>query len=460
MNRYRLLLPALVFLGLVSIFFPAVTHSQTVYRGTVPRITSGFGADGTFAVDTLRFPATGWDSTGMTRNVEVYYPRGTTSPRPTMLFAHGFGGNDPSYYGEIFRNLASRGYVAVFVPYPISLNFPGLYRTLDSGFAEAVRRFPKVIDSTRIGFAGHSFGAGAIPSIAYKAFTSRRWGANGKFLFPMAPWYSLETTQEQLRSFPRDTKLIMETYADDATNDHRMAMDIFININIPTSEKDFITVFADTVQGYAYTAGHSLCTVNTPTGGVFDAYDYYAVFRPLDALMQYTFDPTNAAAKNVALGNGSAEQVFMGNVGGRAVKPLVVTDRPTPLATSPRASFQCDNAVNTRIAYCSLQAPVAVREAVREETSYSAPFSAQLFPQPASDRATLFLRLQTPQTLTVSIFDILGNERLRILSDAPLSAGNHDIDIPLATLPSGAYICRLVANGAYAATALPLLVHP
>jgi hypothetical protein len=172
--------------------------------------------------------------------------------------------------------------------------------------------------------------------------------------------------------------------------------------------------------------------------------------------MQYTFDPTNATAKNVALGNGSAEQVFMGNVGARAVKPLVVTDRPTPLATAPRASFQCDNAVNTRIAYCSLQAPVAVRE----ETNHSTPFSAQLFPQPASDRATLSLRLQTPQTLTVSVFDILGNERLRILSDAPLSAGNHDIDIPLATLPSGAYICRLVVNGAYAATALPLLVHP
>lgn len=460
MNRYRLLLTALVFLGLVTMFFPAVTHSQTVYRGAVPRITRGFGADGTFSVDTLRFPATGWDSNGITRNVEVYYPRGTTSPRPTMLFAHGFGGNDPNYYGEIFRNLASRGYVAVFVPYPISLNFPALYRTLDSGFAEAVRRFPNVIDSTRIGFAGHSFGAGALPSIAFKAFTSRGWGARGKFLFSMAPWYSLETTQEQLRTFPRDTKLIMQIYADDATNDHRMAMDVFININIPTSEKDFVTVFADTVQGYAYTAGHSLCVINTPTGGTFDAYDYYAVFRPLDALMQYTFDPTNAAAKNIAIGNGSAEQVFMGNAGGRAVKPLVVTDRPTPLATAPRASFQCDNALNTRSAYCSLQAPVAVREAVREETSQYVPFWAQLFPQPASDHATLSLRLQTPQILTVSVFDILGNERLRILSDATLSAGNHHIEIPLATLPSGAYICRLVANGAYTATALPLLVHP
>ncbi|MBD1206898.1 MAG: T9SS type A sorting domain-containing protein [Ignavibacteria bacterium] len=449
MNRSRLLFSTIILLGLFVSSF-AIVRSQTLYRGPVPRITSGFGADGAFAVDTLRFPASGWEGAASTPNVEVYYPRGSTTPRPTMLFAHGFGGNDPRYYGELLRNVVSRGYAAVFVPYPISINLAGLYRTLDSGFAEAVRRFSTVIDSTRIGFAGHSFGAGAIPSIAFKAFTTRKWGANGKFLFPMAPWYSLETTQEQLRSFPGDTKLLMQIYADDATNDHRMAMDIFININIPNSEKDFITVFADTVQGYSYTAGHQLCTIQTPTGGVFDGYDYYAVFRPLDALMQYTFNTANTAAKNVALGNGSAEQVFMGTVDNRILKPMTVTDRPTPLSTAPRAGFQCDNATNTRRDYCSLQAPVAVREETR-------PF-ARLFPQPASDRAVLSLRLQAAQTLTVSIFDILGRERLRVLPETPLSAGNHDIEIALASLPSGAYLCRLVANGSF--TSLPLLVQP
>lgn len=449
MNRFRLLFSALIIIGLF-VNSSTTVRSQTVYQGTVPRITSGFGADGTFAVDTLRFPASGWEGAAATPNVEVYYPRGSNTPRPTMLFAHGFGGYDPRYYGELLRNVVSHGYVAVFVPYPISINLAGLYRTLDSGFAEAVRRFPAVIDSTRIGFAGHSFGAGAIPSLAFKAFTTRKWGANGKFLFPMAPWYALETTQEQLRSFPSDTKLLMQTYADDATNDHRMAMDIFININISNAEKDFITVFADTVQGYSYTAGHQLCTIQTPTGGVFDAYDYYAVFRPLDALMQYTFNPASTAAKNVALGNGSAEQVFMGAVGSRIVKPMTVTDHPTPLSTAPRASFQCDNTTNTRRDYCSLQAPVSVREDKR-------PF-ARLFPQPASDHAVLSLRLQTAQTLTVSIFDILGRERLRVLPETLLTAGNHDIEIVLASLPSGAYMCRLGANGSF--TALPLLVQP
>ena len=414
----------------------------------MPRITSGFGADGSFAVDTLRFPASGWDGAASVPNVEVYYPRGSTTPRPTMLFAHGFGGNDPRYYGEIFRNLVSRGYVAVFVPYPLSLNFSGLYRTLDSGFAEAVRRFPTVIDSTRIGFAGHSFGAGAIPSIAFKAFTERGWGALGKFLFPMAPWYALELSQEQLRTFPSDTKLIMEIYADDATNDHKMAMDVFLNINIPAAEKDFITVFADTVQGYTYTAGHSLCTTLTPTVGVFDAYDYYAVFRPLDALMQYTFNPTNTTAKNVALGNGSGEQVFMGSVGNRTLKPMSVTDRPTPLVSASRATFLCDNPTNPRRSYCSLQ----ITAAGHDETL----FPTRIFPQPASDMATLTLFLPHTQVLAPIIVDVLGQERLRF-APIPLSAGVQEIRLAVESLSNGAYFCRFQLGGK--PTALPFLIQ-
>ncbi len=434
---------------LFTAFAPQISMAQSTYRGPVSRITSGFGADGTFAIDTLFFPASGWEGSGMTRNVEVYYPRGTTSPRPTLLFAHGFGGNDPRFYGELLRNVVSRGYTAVFVPYPISINTAALYRTMDSGFAEAVRRFPNVIDSTRIGFAGHSFGAGAIPSIAHKAFTQRGWGGRGRFLFPMAPWYALETTQEQLRSFPSDTKLLMQIYADDATNDHRLAMDIFLNIAIPDAEKDFITVFADTVQNYVYSAGHSLCTVNTPAGGAFDAYDYYAVFRPLDALMQYTFNPANTVAKNVALGNGSAEQVFMGSLAGRAIKPMSATDRPKPLASAPRTTFSCDNATNPRRSYCSLQITSVMQTAPT--------FAARITPQPASDGAALALSLTSAHTLVVTVVDVLGAPRLTLAPKA-LHTGAHEIPLSLENLPSGVYFCRFLLDGAPQQT-LPFLVQ-
>ncbi|MCU0424504.1 MAG: T9SS type A sorting domain-containing protein [Candidatus Kapabacteria bacterium] len=447
---------------IVVVFSTTEFFAQTTYRGPVPRITTGFGASGRFQVDTVRFPAVGWDSasTGLpinsSRSVEVFFPRGTTSPRPTLLFAHGFGGNDARFYGELLGNCVSRGYTVVFVPYPISINFPSLYRTLDSGFAEAVRRFPNLIDSTRIGFAGHSFGAGAIPGIAHKAFTQRRWGANGKFLFPMAPWYALETSQEQLRTFPRDTKLIMQIYADDATNDHRLAMDMFLNIAIPAAEKDFVTVFADTVQNYVYGAGHGLCTTGgLAGGGTFDGYDYYAVFRLLDALMQYTFDNTNAAAKNVALGNGSAEQVFMGSAAGRILKPLGVTDRPAPIPTAPRAQFQCENQTNPRRAFCTLQVS-SVAQSLAQTTQGITPLRITIAPQPASDEIRLGVQVQTAQEITVSLTDVLGNEHLRFLH-VIASAGTHEIVLPLDALPNGVYFCRVQSKEGV--NTAPLLVR-
>ncbi|MDW8220200.1 MAG: alpha/beta hydrolase [Bacteroidota bacterium] len=434
---------------------PVSAQETSTYQGPIPRITSGFGADGMFQVDTVRFPAIGWDSastglplSGMARNVEVWYPRGSTSPRPTLLFAHGFGGNNPNFYGELLRNCVSRGYTVVFVPYPVSINFASLYRTLDSGFTEAVRRFPMLIDSTRIGFAGHSFGAGALPSLAYKAFVQRNWGTRGKFLFSMAPWYSLEISQQQLRSFPADTKLIMQIYADDAINDHRMAMDIFLNISIPDDNKDFVTVFADTVQGYIYEAGHGVCTMNTPTGGRFDAYDYYAVFRLLDALMQYTFDTTNKAAKNVALGNGSAEQVSMGSIEGRLIRPLSVTDRPNPLPNAPRPQFQCNQVLNPRRGFCGLQ--------VLSVTQESQSVRAYIAPQPASEQVYVRIGLKHPAAVTVSITDVLGVEHLHMPLGI-LNIGEYECVVPVVAFANGLYFCH-IRTYEYDCT-LPLLIR-
>lgn len=115
-----------------------------------------------------------------------------------------------------------------------------------------------------------------------------------------------EITQEELQSFPSDTKLIIEICADDAVNDHRMAADMFTNINIDDAEKDFLVVQSDTINGYIYYAGHDV-----PTNyNAFDALDYYAYYRLIDALCDYTFNG-NPAGKEVALGNGSTDQVMM-----------------------------------------------------------------------------------------------------------------------------------------------------
>ena len=136
--------------------------------------------------------------------------------------------------------------------------------------------------------------------------TENNWGDSGRFIYAMAQWYSLNISQTQLQSFPSNTKLLTEIFNDDGTNDHRMAIDIFNNINISPSEKDFILLKSDTIAGYVYLADHTV----PQTSPAFNAFDYYAIYRLLDALCDYTFNG-NLAGKNVALGNGSAAQITM-----------------------------------------------------------------------------------------------------------------------------------------------------
>jgi hypothetical protein len=450
----RILLCSLLYNTPHNLF--AQTIPLNAYQGPLPRITSGFGADGAFQADTLRFPATGWDGASV-QNVQVFVPRGTTSPRPALMFAHGYGGFDSRFYGEILQHAASRGYVAVFVPYPISLDFAALYRTMDSGFVQAVRRYPNLIDSSRVGFMGHSFGAGAIPSIAYKAYVERGWGRNGKFLFPMAPWYALETTPAMTRTFPSDTKLLMHIYQQDRTNDHRLAIDIFRTINIPAAEKDFVTVLPDTVNGYVFGAGHGMCnTVNVAGNGTaFDGYDIYATFRHLDALMEYTFNPSNAAAKNVALGNGSAEQVFMGMVGNRAVKLLRVSDAPVPDPAAPRAQFDCNNDANPRREFCTFTTSV-------NTTSGKSPLANEadilkISPNPSNDAALITIIPNGAEILTLTLHNVLGQEITRLVRQLP-NAGAYEISLDTSTLPQGVYECR-VEMGSVRGSARLLVRH-
>jgi hypothetical protein len=214
-------------------------------------------------------------------------------------------------------------------------------------FKKAVTNYPNIIDTSKVGFMGHSFGGGASFALAHKAFINEGWGQNGRFIFTMAQWYAYQITQEDLQNFPANTKLITQVYDDDVTNDHRLAIDIFKNIAIPYSEKDFILIKKSVLPSYTYTAEHNLPN----TQSAYDAYDYYGIYRLLDALIDYSFNGS-AAGKKTALGNGSTEQITMPSYNGQALSPLEVTDYPTAFYPQSKYLFPCNNANNPRIANC------------------------------------------------------------------------------------------------------------
>ncbi|WP_281226335.1 alpha/beta hydrolase [Flavobacterium aquiphilum] len=312
--------------------------------GPISRPQNGYGSDGQYTVATKSFPSPLYSG----KNVTIFYPKEIGTARPTIFYSHPYGGEESSYNIGLYEFIAKKGYVVVFAPYPTTgVSIDDRYSTLWESFKKAVTDYPNIIDTSKIGFMGHSFGGGASFALAHKAFINEGWGQNGRFIFTMAQWYAHQITDADLLNFPANTKLITQVYDDDVTNDHRLAIDIFKNINIPDSEKDFILIKKSVLPTYTYTAEHTLPN----TQSAYDAYDYYGIYRLLDAMIDYSFNGSSAG-KKVALGNGSAEQITMPSYNGQALTPLEVTDNPIPAYPQSKYQFQCSSINNPRIANC------------------------------------------------------------------------------------------------------------
>lgn len=343
---FSLCLLALIFSGCSkSTNAPSTEPVDDDLAGPISRPSSGYGADGTYAVSEIDFPNTEYPGT----NVTIFYPTGISSPRPTIFYSHPYGGESKEYNRGLFEFIAKKGYVVVFVPYATNdTSIDHRYTTLWTGFTKAAADYPRIIDTRKVGFMGHSFGGGASIGLSYKAFTEKEWGRDGRFLFTMAPWYSYQITPTQLSGFPANTKMITQVYDEDVYNDHRMAIDIFKNINISNTEKDYYYLKSSTVAGYKYVTNHTLPSSRT----AYDAYDYYGVYRLLDALIDYSFN-NSETGKNVALGNGSVQQVTMPGYKGEYMAPLEVTDAPVPRYSQDKYKFKCSSVLyNPRIAHC------------------------------------------------------------------------------------------------------------
>lgn len=317
-----------------------MTCKAQFYTGPIPKPTTGYGAEGTYTVAIKSYPNPNFP----TEDIRIYYPSGIASSVPTIFYSHGFGGNDPMNIIGLLNFVARKGYAIVFVPYQTTgVTSAQRYQNLLNGFLKSARDYPAIIDTTRVGFMGHSFGGGATFANAYHCFTQLNWGTAGRFMFTSAQWYSLNISQNELLNFPNNVKLISMVYENDSTNDHRITNDLFNTISIPSSEKDYLRVKSDTINSYTYDAIHGVPN----TASAFDALDYYALYRHLDALCDYTFNG-NLTAKDVALGNGSLNQVTM--PGG--LHNLVHSDAPNFSHTQNSYTYPCSAIQNPRSVYC------------------------------------------------------------------------------------------------------------
>jgi hypothetical protein len=297
-----------IFLLLVA----SMTHAgQPATSLPTTPIDSGFGSKGIWEMESDSVLHPSWNG----HHVFFFHPAAMKTPAPAVFFCHGIGADNPMLYAQLIRHIVSWGYAVLYSPYDkqSAMGSPvHAYAVMRAGFETGFKKWGGHLDTSRIGFVGHSFGAAAVPAIAWTMLTEHKWGKSGAFMFVMAPWYSFQITQNQLDHFPRGVKLIVETFDDDRVNDPRMAIDLFKTIGIPPGEKEFVRLDSDTTAGgLVLAADHEVPEGTYAYGWNVNALDYYGVYRLVNALAVYAFT-NDTSAKSVALGHGGASQRFMG----------------------------------------------------------------------------------------------------------------------------------------------------
>lgn len=306
---------------LLALVLAAASCAAVQAQGPIPPIQSGYGAKGDFAITDDKFSSPLYER----ENVHVFRPAGATAPAPVVFFAPGYNNNDPAEYRALINHIVSRGYALVYAPFQIlsgDITFhEKRYDTIFAGFEEAVKRYGESFDLSRVGYAGHSYGASATLAMMARGL-ERGWGREGLFIFAAAPWYYFEFSLRQFVNFPAHAKVLVQVYDGDNICDHRIGKEMFDRINLPASEKEFVLLRGEERLGYKLNAEHS-----TPSSGSDEnALDYYGVYRLFDALADYAFTG-NGAGQRIALGNGNGEQKFMGVwPDGQPVRELLAGD--------------------------------------------------------------------------------------------------------------------------------------
>ncbi|MBL8933813.1 MAG: hypothetical protein JNM69_04620 [Archangium sp.] len=322
-----------------SVFCAPRPTGAEVNSLTVTTTPTDYGMQGALAVQVRSDVANPrWPQEPIT----VYRPADALQ-YPVIFYSHAFLGSDHTRIAPMLRRLASAGFNVVFVPYKgLSVTRTEQYATLWEGFRAAATQYGALFDLTRVGFMGHSFGGGATPELARRAFAAptlngltQPWGSSGRFLFIMAPWFSfpaLESptaTNDDFRDLPLDVKVVVQVFADDDTNDHLIArQDVWDKL--PTGlERSWQVISSDQCGADLLLASH-----NIPPGDVANAgdnaLDVWGITRHALALADYAVGSKRDAAKEVAFGLTEAGR-SMGQwvgCGGRQVVPLTASTSP------------------------------------------------------------------------------------------------------------------------------------
>ncbi len=285
-------------------------------------------------------------------HVDLYVPADMIGKRPTVFFIAGWHKYHSENYYSLLYFIASQGYNCIYIPYvhPDPTSNPDLLLGVLDGIVE---QFAPMIDTTRVGYAGHSEGGGLI---FYLAKDRPQWGTNGRFLFSLAAWWGFNLPETGNVNYPPNTNMIIQmgNPTKDKGTDPRQNIDFLLHNNIPLERKTYLYLPGDD----DHPATHGISYSGFENGSyTYDALQQVGLFRPLESLMHYSFGDDDPQWKWIGLPDqGDANYNTMSQTNGITVlstdDPLGNHDVPIPAENDLESNYLCSQHNNPRWQMC------------------------------------------------------------------------------------------------------------
>jgi acetyl esterase/lipase len=257
--------------------------------------------------DTIRDPAS--------QRIALYTfrPSGATAALPCVLFCPAYGADNPIEYQGFINRIAHCGALVVFPTYAgrsFTRRSVEIGLRTDEVFGLLSRVVRSSIDTSRIGFIGHSYGAGILPSIAERIIDREGWGGKGAFMYMMSPWYFPGISERELAHFPTNCGVVVQVFERDNINDPRIGSYFFQMLKLPPDRKEFYVVCVpQSMRGLK-------CDFRVPQGreapgGADDILDTLALYRTVDSLCAGVFKGQKSAFTFV-FGSGKTRRIPLG----------------------------------------------------------------------------------------------------------------------------------------------------
>ncbi|MBW2306515.1 MAG: hypothetical protein JRG73_06200 [Deltaproteobacteria bacterium] len=271
----------------------------------------------------------------------------TPAAAPVVLFIHGWLAYRPEAYLEWIEHIVKKGYTVVWIRYDSSVvgfrifadhameTWKDALNRLDKNWLEPhVRPEKNELGEIKTAIIGHSMGGFLSTILAARAADIRNGMPRPYAIVAVEPGGLGWIPKENLDQIDPATKLVIVVGDQDTVVCKWTAVVIWKHTRqIPDENRVLLLVQSDDRGSPAQISNHYFPNTNgfRDTAAV-DARDFYITYKLSVGALNCSFHGTDC---EYALGNGSSEQVFMGEWSdGRQVRPMIRVEDPRRLETT------------------------------------------------------------------------------------------------------------------------------